>query len=81
MGGRWPYSCCFVGCCLQDLFKIAHRIISRFINNNFIYLSTIIIINIDQFYWYDINKATTDNVQWDVPIQPFYLIKPKPFED
>ena len=20
MGGRWPYSCCFVGCCLQDLF-------------------------------------------------------------
>ena len=19
MGGRWPYSCCFVGCCLQDL--------------------------------------------------------------
>ena len=18
MGGRWPYSCCFVGCCLQD---------------------------------------------------------------
>ena len=21
MGGRWPYSCCFVGCYLQDLFK------------------------------------------------------------
>ena len=21
MGSRWPYSCCFVGCCLQDLFK------------------------------------------------------------
>ena len=19
MGGRWPYNCCFVGCCLQDL--------------------------------------------------------------
>ena len=18
MGGRWPYSCCFIGCCLQD---------------------------------------------------------------
>ena len=27
MGGRWPYSCCFVACCLQDLFKIAHRIL------------------------------------------------------
>ena len=23
MGGRWPYSWCFVGCCLQDLFNIA----------------------------------------------------------
>ena len=22
MGGWWLYSCCFVGCCLQDLFKI-----------------------------------------------------------
>ena len=22
MGGRRPYSCCFVGCCLQDLFKL-----------------------------------------------------------
>ena len=21
MGGGWPYSCCFVGCCLQDLFN------------------------------------------------------------
>ena len=21
MGGRWPYSCCFVGCCRQDLFE------------------------------------------------------------
>ena len=21
--GRWPYSWCFVGCCLQDLFNIA----------------------------------------------------------
>ena len=26
MGGRWPYSCCFVGCCFQDLFNIAHNI-------------------------------------------------------
>ena len=23
MSGKWPYSCCFVGCCLQDLFNIA----------------------------------------------------------
>ena len=27
MGGRWLYSWCFVGCCRQDLFNIAHNIL------------------------------------------------------
>ena len=27
MGGLWPYSCCFVGCCLEDLFNIAGNIL------------------------------------------------------
>ena len=27
MGGRWPNSWCFVGCCLQDLFNIARSIL------------------------------------------------------
>ena len=27
MGGRWPYSWCFVGCCRQDLFNIALNIL------------------------------------------------------
>ena len=27
MGGKWPYSWCLVGCCLQDLFKIARSIL------------------------------------------------------
>ena len=27
MGGRWLYSCCFVGCCLYDLFNIACSIL------------------------------------------------------
>ena len=27
MGGKWLYSCCFVGCYLQDLFNIAHSIL------------------------------------------------------
>ena len=27
MGGRWPYSCCSVGCCLQDFFNIARSIL------------------------------------------------------
>ena len=28
--GRWPYSFCFVGCCLQDLFNIARSILVWF---------------------------------------------------
>ena len=27
IGGRWPYSCCFGGGCLQDLFNIARNIL------------------------------------------------------
>ena len=27
MGGRWPYSRCFVGCYCQDLFNIARNIL------------------------------------------------------
>ena len=27
MGGRWLYSCCFLGCCLLDLFNIARSIL------------------------------------------------------
>ena len=27
MGGRWPYSWCFVECCHQDLFNIARNIL------------------------------------------------------
>ena len=30
MGGRWPYSYCFVGFCLQDLFNIARSILVEF---------------------------------------------------
>ena len=27
MGGRWPYSCCYVGCCLQVLLLITRSIL------------------------------------------------------
>ena len=27
IGSKWPYSCCFVGCSLQDLFYIAGNIL------------------------------------------------------
>ena len=35
MGGKWPYSCCFVGCCLQDLFKIARSILVQLLSTFF----------------------------------------------
>ena len=28
IGGRWPYSWCLVGCCCQDLFRIARSIVT-----------------------------------------------------
>ena len=30
MGGRWPYSCCFVGCCFQHLFNMTCGILVQF---------------------------------------------------
>ena len=27
MRSKWPYSCCFVGCCFQDLFKTARNVL------------------------------------------------------
>ena len=30
MGGKWPFSCCFMGCCLQDLFNLACCILVQF---------------------------------------------------
>ena len=37
MGGKRLYSCCFVGCCLQDLFNIACSILVQFDVNLFLY--------------------------------------------
>ena len=40
IGGRWPYSWCLVGCCCQDLFRIAHSILvflpSSFFSSRFV---------------------------------------------
>ena len=49
IGGRWPYSWCLVGCCRQDLFKIARSIFPHnfefgilcpFLDNNKHYVTT-----------------------------------------
>ena len=37
IGGKWLYSCCFVGCCFQDLFKIARSILMQFPSSFFLY--------------------------------------------
>ena len=40
MGGKWSYSWCLVGCCLQDLFNIARNILvelpSSFFSSRFV---------------------------------------------
>ena len=35
MGVRWPYSRCFVGCCLQDLFNIARSVLEQLTSSFF----------------------------------------------
>ena len=45
MGGRWPYSWCFVGCCCQDLFNIARNILvwlpSSFFSSHFVSIQVV----------------------------------------
>ena len=40
MGVMWPFSCCFVECCLQDLFNMARSILvelpSRFLSTHLV---------------------------------------------
>ena len=38
MGATWPYSCCLVGCCRQDLFNIGsqHSLPSSFFSSRFV---------------------------------------------
>ena len=37
MRGRWPFSCCFVGCCFQDLYNMARSILVQLPSNFFLY--------------------------------------------
>ena len=38
MRGRWPYSWCLVGCCLQDLFNIARNIEKNIIGTTSLFI-------------------------------------------
>ena len=35
IGGKWQYSCCFVGCCLQDLINTTRNIAVMFLSSFF----------------------------------------------
>ena len=35
IGSRWPYTCCFIGYCIQDLFNIARSILVQFLSSFF----------------------------------------------
>ena len=46
MGGWWPYSYCFVGCCFQDLFNITCSILVLLLSSFFsICLVSIHVVN------------------------------------
>ena len=45
MGGKLPYNCCFMKCCFQDLFNIAHSILMQF-------PSSILSVSIEK-YWHN----------------------------
>ena len=46
MGGRWPYSCIFFGCCFQEMLLIARSTLtllpSNFFSNRFVRVHTIV---------------------------------------
>ena len=45
MGGRWTYSCCFVGCCFQDLFNMARSILVQFPSSFFLYTLSVQVVH------------------------------------
>ena len=55
MGGRWPYSWCFVWCCLQDLFKIARSFVS---SNYFISITEISLFTVTWFQASNLSKQS-----------------------
>ena len=42
MGGKWPYSCCFVGCCFKNLFKAACSIFVQFLCSFFMRVQVVL---------------------------------------
>ena len=52
MGGRCPHNCCFVRCCLQDLFNTAHSILVQLLLNFLsIHSVSIHVVHLYVTYW------------------------------
>ena len=54
MGDRWPYNCCFVGCCLQDLFNIVGSILVQLSSSFF----SIRLVSVHVVHPYSSNDTT-----------------------
>ena len=54
--GRWPYNCCFMGCCFQDLFNITHSILGQFSSSFF----SVSFVSIHVVHPYSRTDTTTD---------------------
>ena len=49
MGGRWPYNCCFVGCCFVDLFNITFLSFKFYSSAAFINVSGVKVVYLVNF--------------------------------
>ena len=55
MGDQWPYSCCFMKCCYQDLYNIARRILAQFLSS----FCSICLVSFHVVYLYSSIDTTT----------------------
>ena len=60
IGGRWPYSFCFVGCCLQDWFSIACSILVKLLSSFF----SILLVSVHVVHLYSSIDMTAAWKKW-----------------
>ena len=63
MGGRCPYTCCFVGCCLQDLFNTACSILAQLLSS-FLFICLVSVHVVHPYNSFDMTAASHGQVHW-----------------
>ena len=48
IGGRWPYNCCFMGCCFKDLYNTVHSILVQLLSSFFVSMLCIHTVELTQ---------------------------------